>query len=211
MRKIFLLLTVIACTNIHAQVAEGTIKYTMELEGGFSMGPNVSTIIYFKKDKSLTEMNTPVYTMKTLNDNNGMLLLMNANGNKFYQRKTKAEIDKDRLTGKTATPVIEATKQKKMILGYECIKSYLTVPVKGANSKIGLWHTAKISPITADLGVLTRDMAKKINGAVLEINIEEGPIKSTIRAVEISVKPVPESVFNLSTVGYTERKPGSRN
>ncbi len=209
MKKIWILMAVIVSGPLHAQVTEGTIKYSMELlggKGGNSTAGNIAARVYFKKDKTLTEMVTPVYSMKTLNDTRGLTVLMDAGGKKTFDKKSREQIDQERKARKNSEPAIVLTREKKNILGYECSKSYIVMPGKGTQGRITLWHTPRIANTTASLGGVTPEMATKIKGTILEMDIEQGPVNSRIRAVEISVKPVPDAVFNLSTAGYKERK-----
>lgn len=94
------LFVLVLCTSIQAQVKEGSIKYKMELTGapgGDDMAAvlgNASMTIYFKNDKSLTDMVSPVYTMKTLTDSKGVLMVMETIGQKSFTRKQQKNSQK---------------------------------------------------------------------------------------------------------------------
>ncbi len=210
MKKIFLLATTVFCLSAHAQIKEATIKYKMELTGGpngadaNSILSNTTMTIYFKNESSLTEMVTPMYTMKTLADNKGMMMLMDGGSQKMYTRKTKVESEKDKPKGNE--PQIVVTNVKKKILGYDCTQAVVIAKNnKGQESKTVIWYTDKIRCVAA-AGLMNSDAMKKIKGMALQVEMDQGFVKSKMTATEISLKPIPDAVFALSTVGYTERK-----
>lgn len=210
MRKLLTLFVLVLCTSVQAQVKEGSIKYKMELTGapgGDEMAAvlgNASMTIYFKNDKSLTDMVSPVYTMKTLTDSKGVLMLMESIGQKSFTRNTKEELTKEKP--KDFDPQVLITKEKKKILGYDCTKALITTKdSRGKSSTTVMWYTDKIR-CAAIAGITNTDVLDKIKGTPLQIEIDRGSVKSRITAAEISVKPVPDAVFALSTAGYTEKK-----
>ena len=212
MKKVIFLLVILSSLQATAQVEEGILKYSMTIQGEQPgtinpMVGNSSVTIYFKKGKSLTEMSTPIYSMQTLYDSKGLLLLMNAVGKQFYTRKSPEDLQKEKLAKNEVAPMIALSKEKKKILGYDCSKATITLSDKsGKKVTLTVWCTDKIHNIP-DVGPVTADIQVKIKGIPLEIQMNEGPINSLMRATDVSVKPVAESVFNLSTSGYTERKP----
>jgi hypothetical protein len=209
MRKLLTLLVLVLSITVQAQVKEGYIRYTMELTGGpggemGSLLGNASMTIYFKNDKSLTDMASPVYTMKTLTDNKGVLMVMETIGQKSFTRKTNEELEKEKPKG--FDPQVTITKEKKKILGYDCTKALITTKDnKDKSSTTVMWYTDKIR-CAAIAGITSAEVLNKIKGTPLQIEIDKGAVKSRITAAEISVKPVTDAVFALSTTGYTERK-----
>lgn len=211
MKKILLIFLLASFIKADAQVTEGLVKYSMK-QGGNSadisaqMMGNTSVTIYFKKEKALMEMTTPVYSMRTLTDNSGVLMLMDAAGQKFFSRKTKEDIAKDKTDKKTPDPVIIYTHETKKILGYDCKKAYLTAQGnRGASIKMTIWLTDKIRNVPG-LGPVNAEVLSKLKGMSLEIEMEQNGVTSKMTAIEISVKPLSDNIFNLSTNGYTERK-----
>src|SRR6201989_3043148 len=100
MKKILLLTTILFSIAGQAQIKEGYTKFKMELVGaraddlaGQVIGGTTMTI-YFKKDRSLSEMTTLAYNMRTLTDSKGTLMLMDGAGQKVYSKKTKEELEK---------------------------------------------------------------------------------------------------------------------
>lgn len=211
MKKLLIFFTAFICIGANAQIKEGMVKFTMKLEGNPNdiasqlMGNTVFTL-WFKNEKVLMEMTTPVYSMKTLTDSKGMLMLMNAGGQKFFTRKTKEEIDKAKANNKIPDPVIVYTKETKKILGYDCTKAYLTIQdSRGGSSNMTIWHTDKIRNIPG-IGPINNEILEKLKGMSLEIETELRGVKSRMTATEVSAKPVPDAVFVLSTAGYAERR-----
>jgi hypothetical protein len=209
MRKLLVLFVLALCTSVQAQVKEGYIRFKMELTGGpgddmGSLLGNASMTIYFKNEKSLTDMASPVYSMKTLTDSKGVLMVMETIGQKSFTRKTNEELEKEKPKG--YDPQVIITKEKKKILSYDCTKALIiTKDNKDKTSTTVMWYTDKIR-CAAIAGITNIEVLNKIKGTPLQIEIDRGPVKSKITATEISVKPVADAVFVLSTAGYTEKK-----
>jgi hypothetical protein len=192
-----------------AQVKEGFVKYKTTLSGADEMtallGGNSGLSIYFKNERSLTEMATPLYTVRTLTDPKGTLMLMDGASEKIFTR-TSPDEPKRISPPKTNEPVVTITNEKKKILGYDCTKVIVTDKDSKNNvATVTIWYTDKIVT-SASIGFISEEVAKKIKGLPLEINIDKGPIKSKITATELSIKPLADAVFVLSTAGYTEKK-----
>ncbi len=207
MKKIFVAGLLLCILHAEAQINEGTVKYAMKVDGNqediaAQMLINTSVTIYFKKEKALMDMTTPAYHMKTLTDNTGVLMLMDAMGQKFYTRKNKEDISK----GKTPDPVVSFTNESKKILGYDCKKANLTVTGnRGTVSKMVIWTTDKIRNVPG-IGPVNTEALSKLKGMALEVEMEQGGIKTRMVATEISTKPLTDAVFVVSTNGFTERK-----
>lgn len=193
---------------VQAQIREGYVKYKTTVVGnGNDMAAtllaNSSLSIYFKNDRSLSEMTTPLYSIKTLTDSKGTLMLMDGAGEKIFTRTPPA------AQGKNPEPVITVTGETKKILGYDCAKAVITTKDKsGTTVNTTIWYTGKIVT-AAPTGFVNTDAMQKLKGLPLEINVSQGPLQSRITASEISVKPVADAVFMVSTAGYTERKAGA--
>ncbi len=198
-----------------AQVKEGFVKYKTTIAGGegnemlSTIGSSSSMSIYFKNERSLTEMSTPLYSIRTLKDGKETLMLMDGTGEKIFT-KTVDDGMKRIPPARIYEPVFTTTHEKKKILGYDCIKIIITdKDNRGNTSTLTIWYTDKIS-CSASTGFINEEFSKKIKGLPLEIQVNKGAIKSTITATELSVKPVADAVFVLSTAGYTEKKAISR-
>ena len=211
MKKIFVASLLLLFIHAEAQINECTVKYVMKVDGdqeniAAQMLINTSVTIYYKKEKALMDMTTPAYHMKTLTDNTGVLMLMDAIGQKFYTRKSKEDIAK----GKTPDPVISLTNETKKIVGYDCKKAFITVTGnKGTVVKMAIWTTDKIQNVSG-IGPVNAEALAKVKGMALEVDMEQGGIKTRMVATEISTKPLADAVFVVSTNGFTERKtPGA--
>lgn len=195
---------------VHAQIKEGMIRFTMDIDTDPSKGMNpmsgaTDVILWFKNGKTLTEMTTPIYTMKTLADGNGMLVLMDAMGQKSFFRKPLTTEQKAEA-GKTK-PVVTYTKEKKKILGYECIKALISFTnPKTGTLVMNAWITDKLTLRNMPIGPFNEEIVSSFKGTCLAMEMEMKGIKTKMTATEISTKPVPDKVFQLSTTGYTERK-----
>lgn len=131
---------------------------------------------------------------------------MDAMGQKSLTRSSKAEADKQKSKSDNGGHTIVFTKEKKKILGYDCTKALTTLVGKGGRfTALTIWYTDKIQG-GAGLGIINADVVSKLPDMVLEVTMTQGNLRSTLKATDISTKPVPEAIFNPSTSGYTERK-----
>jgi hypothetical protein len=212
MRKMIVLAALVLSLPAMAQVKEGFVKYKTALSGadGSDMSAGNSGLgIYFKNDRSLTEMVTALYTIRTLTDSKGSLMLMDGTGEKIFT-KTVNDGMKRIPPGRTYELVFTTSAGKRKILGYDCTKLVVTdKDNRGNTTTLTVWYTDKII-CSAATGFISDEIAKKIKGLPLEINIDKGAIKSKITATELSVRPVADAVFALSTTGYTEKKVAPR-
>ena len=214
MKQILTALLLLTATTLFAQISEGYVRYSMQLEGageglGGAMAQSSGITIHFKKDKALSEMTTPIYSMKMLTDSKGGLMLMDAGSQKSFTRTPPAAASKSK-----SQPTVVLGKEQKNIAGYPCRKADITLPAagnpRGNVTKLTVWYTEKIKKPISLSGVLTKEIMESITGFPLQVETDQGAMKTKMTAVEVSTKPVPDAVFNLSTTGYTERKPGQR-
>lgn len=212
MKKLLLLPAVLLSLGLFAQIKEGFVKYKTTVSGADGdmaslLSGNSSMSLYFKADRSLSEMVTPLFTMRTLSDSKGTLMLMDGASGKIFNRTPPGEPAPSKTA---AEPVVTVTAEKKKILGYDCTKAIVgTRDARGNNNVTIIWFTDKIL-CTAPTGFVNADVIKKIKGLPLEASLQQGPVQSVITATELSLKPIPDAVFVLSTAGYTEKKSQAR-
>jgi hypothetical protein len=212
-KQILTALLLLTATTLSAQISEGYVRYSMQLEGageglGGAMAQSSGLMIHFKKDKALSEMTTPIYNMKMLTDSKGGLMLMDAGGQKSFTRTPPQSASKNK-----AQVTVVNGKEQKNIAGYPCRKADITLSGAagkgGKSTQVTVWYTDKIKKPVSLNGILTKEIMDNLNGFPLQVETDQGAMKTKMTAVEVSVKPVADAVFNLSTAGYTERKPGS--
>lgn len=211
MKKLITAVAILVCGFANAQIKEGSITYVMNIEGlppeQAAMMGDMETKVYFKDNKSLTEMNSMMMNSKGLTDENGSLFLMDQMGNKTFIRTSKAELDKNAEVNKDKEPKIEYVDETKTIAGYECKKANVTIYTqKGEEFKTELWYCEKIAYIKQGGGRRGGEMFKGLKGVPMEYMIPQGPMKIKMLAKEVSTEAVPDSKFVLTTEGYTEMK-----
>lgn len=205
-KKIFL--TVIAIAGMfaaQAQISEGSVTYAVTMEGlppeQASMMKGMELTMMFKAKKSRAEFSSAMMTTTSVNDDNGSLTLMDGMGQKTFVKMSKADLEKD--AKKVAEPKITYIDEKKTIAGYECKKALVEVKdKKGEVQKVTVWYTEKL-PYTSG-GKMNQ--FKGLKGAPLEFDAAQGPYKMKFSATKVSLSPVADSQFTLSTDGYTEMK-----
>jgi GLPGLI family protein len=190
---------------------EGSVTYVMTMEGlppeQASMMGDMETKIVFKDKKTYSEMNSMMMSYKTVSDENGSLVLMDQMGNKYFMRTTKADMDK--MSEGAKDPKIEYTNETKTIAGQECKKAIVTNTGKEGEVKTDVWYTEKIPYVSGAAGGKRGggETFKGLKGMPLEFSLKQGPYNIKMTAKEVSFDKVPDSIFTLSTEGYTEKKP----
>lgn len=210
MKKLITAIAILCCAFSYAQ-KEGSVTYVMTMEGlppeQAAMMGDMETKIFFKDNKTYTEMNSMMYSYKILNDDNGQLFLMDQMGNKFYTRTTKAEMEKNAEASKDKEPKIEYINETKTIAGYECKKAVVTSTGKDGEVKTDVWYSEKV-PYVSQGGGGRRggEMFKGLKGMPMEFSVKQGPMNIKMSAKEVSFDKVPDSKFVVATEGYTEKK-----
>jgi GLPGLI family protein len=217
MKKYLVCISLFLASQMYAQVKEGFIRYSMKMDKKgadelFNQMMGLSeTKMYFKKGKSLAITTTPLTTMRILNDEKGLLMLTEAGEHKIFMRKTRQEIEQARLRRLEKMPKsrvsIVYTNEKKKILGYDCTKAVIQYPdAHEKENKFIVWYTTAIDNPPNPNQAYPDELAR-IKGLPLEFDMEKNGMKMQMTVKEISLKPVPDAVFVLSTAGYIERVP----
>jgi hypothetical protein len=211
MKKLFSTLAVVALSalSLNAQIKEGVITYNMTIEG---LPPEQAAMIgdmelksTFKGDKSLTEMSSMMFTNQTLIDDKGMIMLMEQMGNKMAIKQTKEEMAKEeaKVKDKPADPKIEYTTETKTIAGYECKKAIVTMVGKDKKEeKMEVWYSDKFENNNKEGKGQGQSFMKGLKGMPFEYAGGQGGMKFKMVAKEVSVDPVSDEKFALSTDGY---------
>lgn len=211
MKKIFSTLAVVALTvlSVTAQTSEGFVLYDMKIEGlppeQAAMIGDMETRVTFKNGKVLTEMSSMMFTNQTLVDENGMIMLMEQMGNKMAVKQTKDEMDKEaaKAREKQPDPKIEYTAETKTIVGYECKKAIVTVIGKDKKEeKMDVWYSDKFANPNKDGKGKGQGFMKGLKGMPFEYAGGQGGMKFKMVAKEVSIDPIADGKFNLSTDGY---------
>ena len=212
MKKLFSTLAVVALTALSLnaqQIKEGYVLYDMKIEGmpaeQAAMMGDMETKITFKNGKSLTEVTSMMYTQQIAQDGSGgMLLLTEAMGNKTAVKMTKEDLDKEaeKSKDKNPEPKIEYINETKTIAGYECKKAIITMVDKKKETKSEIWYCEKFENQNKDGKGKGMGVVKGLKGMPFEFSGEQGPMKIKMVAKEVSIDPVADSKFELSTEGY---------
>jgi hypothetical protein len=211
MKKLFSTLAVVALSalSLNAQIKEGTITYNMTIEG---LPPEQAAMIgdmelksTFKNARVLTEMSSMMFTNQTLIDDKGMTMLMEQMGNKIAVKQTKEEMEKEaaKEKDKPADPKIEYTTETKTIAGYECKKAVVTVVGKDKKEEtMDVWYSEKFENTNKEGKGQGQGFMKGLKGMPFEYAGGQGGMKFKMVAKEVSIEPVADSKFVLSTDGY---------
>lgn len=209
MKKIFLSVVAVAgMFTAQAQIKEGSVTYSVSVDGmppeQAAMMKGMELSVSFKDKKSRVDFSMTMGTTITVSDDDGSLTLMDMMGMKNYMKMTKADLEKENKKNQGTEPKITYTEEKKTIAGYECKKAFVEVKSqKGEMEKVNVWYCEKL-PNTG--GGKSMSQFKGLKGAPLEFESNQGPMKMKMTATKVSLAPVPDSQFKLSTEGYTEMK-----
>jgi GLPGLI family protein len=211
MKKLFSTLAVVALTalSLNAQIKEGYVLYDMKIEGmppeQAAMMGDMESKMTFKNGKVLTEMTSMVFSNQIAVDEKGMTMLMEQMGNKIAVKQTKEEMAKEeaKMKDKPVDPKIEYTEETKTIAGYECKKANITTVGKDKKEeKIEMWYCEKFENPNKEGKGRGQAAMKGLKGMPFEYSGGQGGMKFKMVAKEVSVDPVSDSKFELSTEGY---------
>lgn len=211
MKKLFSTLAFISLSvvSLTAQNNEGFVLYDMKIEGlppeQAAMVGDMENKVTFKNGKVLTEMTSMMFTNQTVIDENGMTMLMEQMGNKMAIKQTKDEMEKEaaKQKDKQADPKIEYINETKTIAGYECKKAIITIVGKDKKEeKMEVWYSEKFANPNKEGRGKGQGFMKGLKGMPFEYAGGQGGMKFKMTAKEVSVDPVSDSKFNLSTDGY---------
>lgn len=209
MKKLFVTMAVVALSALtsNAQVKEGYVLYDMKMEGvsaeEAAMFGDMETKIYFKNGVTLSETTSMMGSSQTLINDNGILMLQEQMGNKMAIKQTKEEMDKEAAKTKSPEPKIEYLADTKMIAGYECKKAIVTMAGKDKKEeKMEIWYNDKFENFNKEGKGRGQGGLKGLKGMPFEYNMSFGPMKMKMTVKEVSLEPVADSKFNLSTEGY---------
>ena len=211
-KKLLSVVALVALTvaTLNAQIKEGSITYDMKIDG---MPPEQAAMMgdmelksTFKSGKSLTEMSSMMFSNQILVDEKGMLTLHDQMGNKIAFKQTKEEMAKEdaKVKEKQVDPKIEYTAEVKTIAGYECKKAIITMIVgkDKKEEKMDIWYSDKFENSNKDMKGSDSGFMKSLKGMPFEFTTYQGPMKVTMVAKAVSIEPVADSKFELSTEGY---------
>lgn len=201
MKSLLTATAVLLLFTCKAQTSQQTITYNVQVENSpvaSAMG-DMKLIIYYKNGKSLTDMHSAMYSMKSLVTDTGTVILVNAMGQKYFF-KTPAL---GNISGSDSAALdVTYVDETKEIAGYTCKKALVKVPSKMSedNDTAVFWYTDKL-PVIA----MGKEAAifKGLKGMPLEYEMTSAQMKLKLTAQSVSTGNIPESTFQLSTEGYS--------
>jgi hypothetical protein len=212
MKKIILCITSILTWGLVAAQGSYTIKMNVKVEGlpaEYAAYGEQDIANYFKDDKSKTEISSMMFNAISFYDGKTHTSLTDAMGNKTGYTATDAELESADKEKKKEKPIIEYGTEKKMIAGYECVKTTVTSKDKdNKENKVVLWVTdqIKISPqLKKSKRTEMVDMSD-VKGYPLGMefgkNSQGQDIKIVMTATEVLTDNLDDSIFVPDTKGY---------
>ena len=183
-------------------VSDCTVFYTINIEetqvsGASKLMEGATKIVYIKGSKSRSDLETPGFKQTTIYDtkSDSTIVLREVGNTKYisYLNTEKRKEKNKKFEGIQFLNTIE----KKVILGYECIK----VVAKLTNgATFDVYYTPAIVPSN----YLYEDQFKDLPGFVLEYESQndDGKTKVKYTATKIILVPVPGAKFDLPKAGY---------
>lgn len=197
-----MILALAATMHCSAQTTQETITYSVEAQNSpmAAMLGDMKMVLYYKNGKSLFDMSSSVYSVKTLVNDTGTLMLMNAMGQKLYMKQPVPAAE----SVDSIKPNIQYVDETREIAGYTCKKALVKMP-NIADTAV-FWYCEKLPVIG-----FGKDAAvfKALKGMPLEYVMTTGPMQLKLTAQKVSTDNIPENTFQLSTEGYTEMNPNA--
>ncbi len=195
MKSLITALTILIVLQGKTQTTQETITFNVQVENSpaAAMLGTMHMVLYYKNGKSLFDMNSSVYSMKTLVTDTGSLMLMNTMGQKFYMKQPASGGEK----AGQPKPDITYVDETKQIAGYTCKKALVKMP----NLDTAVFWYCETLPVIGfgkDEAIL-----KALKGMPLEYEMNTGQMTLKLTAEKVSTDNIPESTFQLSTEGYT--------
>lgn len=215
-KNVFTSLAVCCALNFFAQ-NQGTAVYQMSIDGlppeQASMMGDMEMKIVWKDNKTYSEQNSMMYSMKSVSDEKETLMLMEMMGNKTYMRINHDDPKYNNKDKELPEYKVEYFNETKKIAGYDCKKALVTMKTKeGKEMTMEVWYTEQVPNVYSQQkysGKRNQNAAylKGIKGMPLEYSIPQGEMTVKVTAKEINFNPVSDDAFKLSTEGYKEMKP----
>ncbi|GIV26760.1 MAG: hypothetical protein KatS3mg027_0574 [Bacteroidia bacterium] len=217
MKKILFTVLSIGYFSLIAQ-NQGTAVYQMSIEGlppeQAAMMGDMEMKIVWKDNKTYSEQNSMMYSMRSVSDEKETLILMEMMGNKNYMRINHDDPKYNNDKGKEVPEYkVEYFNETKKIAGYDCKKALVTTKTKdGKEMTMEVWYTEQVPNVYSQQKYTSKRnqnaaYLKGLKGMPLEYSIPQGQMTVKVTAKEINFNPVSDDVFKLSTEGYTEMKP----
>lgn len=181
--------------------SEAKVTYGVQLNApgsGNSQAPGSSLVIYFKNYLTRTEMHLGAYTYTTIANSKDetATTLIDAGANKYMIKSDKTDLDKAQARYKGVT--FTYPKGTRKIAGYNCEKA---IGKLSDGTTFTVYYTTEIQPDNQHYNA----QFAGLKGFPLEYEmLTRRNAKMTVTASEVSLSPVPSSVFDLPTSGYRE-------
>lgn len=208
MKRILLFISLFFCSIAYSQLNDLTVHYTgtdYKKATGKKVASQTNYTIsnYISKGKRLTISTYPNFELKRLIENNHLLILTETRNQKYFKDTIISDSTKVKHQSKKYGPLIY-TNEKKTILGYSCTKVTLTKQeLNGDSTLLTGWITDNLSTQFGFLPAFS-DFEIPNKRIMVELEWEDARGANKIIATEISTKPIPASIFILSTKGYKE-------
>lgn len=213
MKKLFSILFIALGLSVFAQetITEGVanLKTTLsssdsQMNAQFAMIGDINSVTYFKDNLSRTETsNVMTGTSVSIMDGNTkeMLTYMdNPMAGKLYMKQS-FDANKEDLKDIE----VEKTGETKEFLGYECTKYIATINKNGANTKMEIYTTDKISAISNQTATLGESFEGFPLYMTIEANQQGMNMILTIEVTDVKQETVSSDKFDMTPPeGYKE-------
>ena len=178
-----------------------------EMAGYLEMMKGTETEYFYTAEQSLVKANMMggMVEMSTIvnTEDESMVMLMNAMGNKMHIESTKSERDLAEAKSGQEMPEYNIEYDEnvtKEILGHQCIKAVVTIGEEDSDEKMTM--DMFVAPELKMSSKMIQGLDKvDIKGFPLEYIMDAGIMKMTITATELE-DSVDEKAFEIDTRGY---------
>ena len=191
------------CASAQKKLKEGKLLFDITYpesdldQQTLAMMPSESTV-FFKEDKSRSEMKMPMGTTVSITDGKKgeTTMLMELMGNKMAIRVSKDDLEKQQSKlDASEKPQVKLTGETKIIAGFTCHKASVTTKDKdGKEMNFDLWYTKEIS---APNSMRSGNYFQGIDGFMMEFQTKLNSLSMKMSCRSAEETTVADSLFTI--------------
>jgi hypothetical protein len=195
---LFFLLGIVAkAQNSKEEITSGKIIFDISYPDLQLDNPSMAAlpdkaVMLFNENKSKVIMSMIIGKMEIISDYKGgaSIVLMDFPNNKWYTEMEKGDIEKEKKSN--PKPVVDKTRETKMIAGYSCIKTLVEVTSENTKVPVEIWTTNEINAKNS-----ISSQIEGVDGFMMEFFLSQSGLnmKMTFRSIE--KMNVADSEFNI--------------
>ncbi len=177
----------------------GIVTYKVNIDSE-TMDPQMAAMlpkfikVYYRDDKSRTEMNMPMFSVVTIKDGTEKTLthLIDAQGNKSAKVQDYAEI-KEQFPKDMQVDVREVDETKE-IAGIECKKAVITIKEGDKKERMNVYYAPDLGNTNLNFDNI---IFQKVPGMLMQFEMNDAGVNMELVASEVQKKRVSKKMFEI--------------